>query len=66
MLQYVYTGQCPKIAECAEELIGPADKYNLLDLKKMCENDLCDRVSKENVLELVSIADLYRSTKLKV
>jgi len=42
-----------------------ADKYNLTYLKCYCEEQLIAKVTKENVCEMLILADLYRSEILK-
>lgn len=66
MLEHIYTGCCSPSFNCRpEELLGLADKYNLTHLKCYCEEQLISKVTKDNVCEMLMLADLYRSDSLK-
>lgn len=65
MLEYIYTGCCSSSTCRPQELLGLADKYNLTYLKCCCEEQLIAKVTKENVCEMLMLADLYRSDSLK-
>lgn len=45
--------------------MGLAEKYGLLELKAACEAELSLRICKENVCQLVALADLYCANSLK-
>ena len=49
----------------AGDLLAAADMYQLKNLKRIAEDELCDNLQLENVLELVVIADRHGATKLK-
>ena len=66
MLEFLYTGRVidfqPKIAL---DLLGLADAYTLVGLKRLCENMLIHNVDDENVSMLFSRSDQYRAEDLK-
>ncbi|KAI1698768.1 BTB/POZ domain-containing protein [Ditylenchus destructor] len=67
MLEYMYTGSLDDTAlkTCAVELLVASDKYEVIALKEVCEAFLGSSVNNENILKLVSIADLYSASHLK-
>lgn len=65
MIRYIYTGEVTNISDLVEELVDVADKYDLNDLKNMCENELISDIDIDNVDSLISLADRYRLDNLK-
>ena len=65
MLRYIYTGEVKDINLIACELLRVADKYFLEGLKLICEDTLCENLSVENVLEMLSLADLHNAKTLR-
>ena len=52
--------------EIVSDLLGVADKYELNDLKEMCEEKLCSSfLPVENSIECLVLGDLHRASKLK-
>ena len=64
MLSYMYTGTAPKVDKMAA-LLQAADKYDLKQLKAICEKELISQLSEENVSETFKLADRYSATQLK-
>ena len=64
MLSYMYTGTAPKVDKIAA-LLQAADKYDLKQLKAICEKELISQLSEENVSETFKLADRYSATQLK-
>ncbi|XP_065214346.1 speckle-type POZ protein B-like [Planococcus citri] len=66
LLHYIYTGNV-KITETATfvDLFVAADKYDLQNLKFLCEDALCKRLSHDNAANILIMADLHQSEKLK-
>ena len=44
----------------AVELLGAADKYQLEQLKSLCEEELCHTTNLENVVSHLIVGDLYQ------
>ena len=44
----------------AAELLGAADKYQLEQLKSLCEEELCHTTNLENVVSHLIVGDLYQ------
>ena len=49
----------------AGDLLASAEMYQLDELKKIVEDELCDSLQLENVLELVVMGDMHGASKLK-
>lgn len=46
-------------------LLSAAEKYDLQELKKMCEENLLQNLTTDNVLEMVTLSDLHGATNLR-
>eukprot|EP00731_Ephydatia_muelleri_P004136 Em0002g312a len=64
MLSYMYTGTAPKVEKMAA-LLQAADKYDLKQLKAICEKELISQLSEENVSATFKLAHRYSATQLK-
>ncbi|XP_043287597.1 BTB and MATH domain-containing protein 43-like [Venturia canescens] len=64
-LKYLYTGELNDLKNKSEEILLLADKYQVCELKDMCENFFLENISEENVMEYLIVADKYRCTSLK-
>ena len=64
LLEFIYTGDCV-VGNLAEGLFRAADKYNIKDLKEMCEQELQEKITVDNAVHLLIISDLYQAKKLK-
>ena len=65
MLRFIYTGKVKDLNLIACELFKISDQYLLDGLKLICEDTLCKSLSVENVLEMISLADLHNAKTLK-
>ncbi|XP_038959855.1 TD and POZ domain-containing protein 2-like [Rattus norvegicus] len=67
MLAFIYTGKAPHlhIHSVATGLLAAADKYDLQDLKDMCEDSLCRNLSVKNAVPTLILADLHSTEHLK-
>ncbi|XP_065204312.1 speckle-type POZ protein-like [Planococcus citri] len=65
MLHYVYTGKVKNLDESAFELLPVADKYDLEELRIMCEEVLLKKLSPDNAVKILILADMHRAKKLK-
>merc|ERR1711915_336545 len=59
------TGKAESISAKADELLVAADKYDLGELKLLCENTLIEELGTENVFTLLMLADQQRAGKLR-
>ena len=64
MLQFIYTGRC-QIGAWTEDLFFAADKYDIKDLKEICEDELRMKLCVDNAIRFLILSDLHRATKLK-
>ena len=66
VLRYIYTGKISSLSdETAIELLVAADKYELNRLKIICEVFIGKNLTKDNVTDILIVADAHRSTLLK-
>lgn len=65
MVKYIYSGRVSGLPAKADRLLSAAEKYDLRDLKTMCETALCDNINTENVLDLLVLADLHQANNLR-
>jgi len=65
MLFYIYTGNTPNLTQGAGELLAAAEKYQLDQLKNMCEEKLCNSTSIENAVANLVLGDMYQAHHLK-
>lgn len=65
MLVYIYTGNTPNLARGAGELLAAADKYQLEQLKGICEERLCNNLEIGNSVSHLVLGDMYQALQLK-
>ena len=65
MLHYIHTGKVPKIDENAQGLLAAADRYQLEDLKRSCEENLISTLKDQNMFNILILSDVYSATKLR-
>ncbi|KAL7675130.1 hypothetical protein ACOME3_001399 [Neoechinorhynchus agilis] len=64
-LEFLYAGQLSKCDCDYIELFRVADKYEVSDLRLLCEQKLVALIKSENAAEILLLADLCRSSVLK-
>ena len=64
LLEFIYTGDCV-VGDSTEEFFRAADKYDIKDLKQLCEHELLEKMTVNNAVHLLILSDLYQSKKLK-
>jgi len=64
MLIFMYTDCSPNIKELAECLLPAADKYFIDKLKLICEIELIEHVSNQNVCKLSKLSETCKSENL--
>lgn len=65
ILHFIYTGNVPNLDKMADSLFSAADKYDLGQLKLLCENELRSNLSVENAVNTLLLADTHNSNCLK-
>ena len=64
LLRFIYTGQC-EVGNFAQELLIAANKYDIQDLKQICAEELCRKLTAGNVVRLLILSDLHKVNVLK-
>jgi len=64
-LRFIYFGTSDKLEEMVVQLIHVSDKYNVLDLKTICENLMFLRINTTNVFTILEVMDKYNNEELK-
>ncbi|CAO1409249.1 unnamed protein product [Diamesa hyperborea] len=59
-LNYLYSGKCPNLEVYAMDLLVIADKYEIDDLKKLCEVKILLNLTQENAPAVFELANIYR------
>ncbi|CAD5212392.1 unnamed protein product [Bursaphelenchus okinawaensis] len=65
LVRFIYTGKAPKVDSMALELMGLADRFQVLVLKRMAEKSLLKKLNVSNVCEVLVVADVYNSEHVK-
>ena len=65
MLEYIYTGTTKTLETNFMNLMKIADKYQLLGLKRKCEDVVMTKLNFESAGEILAVADVYSPGYLK-
>lgn len=65
MLRYIYSGKVNELEKFSYDLFVAADKYFIGGLKEICEQTLCHKLTTENALEYLNLADKHNAFHLK-
>ena len=70
LLKFMYTGRCcineaNPVPKAVSDLLQAADKYQVVVLKKMCEEVMIKILEPNNSLEILEYADMYGAQELK-
>jgi len=65
MLKYMYAGKIDNLNTRSPRLLEAADKYQLSELKEICEEVLCLALDADICLECLVLADLHNAEELK-
>jgi len=65
MLKYMYAGKIENLNTRSPRLLEAADKYQLSELKEICEEVLCETLTVDSCLECLVLADLHTALDLK-
>ena len=67
MLAFIYMGNISSqdtISEITPELLAVADKYQLDNLRSICEERLCSTLDVANCVEYLMLGDMYHTFML--
>ncbi|KAI0981657.1 hypothetical protein GJ496_004143 [Pomphorhynchus laevis] len=65
MLSFIYTSTFENTSKCNWlQLLKVSDKYDLTDLKQVCEREIADNLNVENVCEILMQAYMHSISKL--
>ncbi|KOB70716.1 Roadkill, partial [Operophtera brumata] len=65
VLMFVYTDKVPRVDDAPDKLLVAADYYQLDRLKSLCEDALNNRLTVENAVDTLQLADLYSLNLLR-
>jgi len=65
MIVYIYSGKVAELEGKATGLLSAAEKYDLKELKQMCEGSLSENINTDNVLDLLVLADLHGASTVR-
>ena len=65
LFHFIHTGRARNIQTFAQDLLIAADKYQIGELKNLCENVLIKQLDKTNATRLLLLADLHNAERLK-
>lgn len=65
VLTFIYSDKAPRVDEIPEKLLAAADYYQLSRLKSLCEEALHKKLTVENAIETLQLADLHSANALK-
>jgi len=65
MVRYIYNHRVQNLDRVGRNLLAAADKYNIPELKEICEKALCESMNVENVSSLLLFARDRNSDNLK-
>lgn len=60
LLRFIYTGEVLDLETNVDELLGVADRYEVLDLQKVCELKLMSNLKDENAESIFQLAHLHQ------
>ncbi|KOB70281.1 Roadkill [Operophtera brumata] len=64
VLTFVYTDKAPRVDDAPDKLLAAADYYQLMGLKSLCEEALYKRLTVENAVETLQLAELHSANSL--
>lgn len=65
ILRFAYTGDVQNLNIIAKDLLAAANKFLFEDLKNICEAELFNNLTVDNVVELLSFAEMHNAVKLQ-
>ena len=64
LLHFIYTNECD-VGGYTEELLIAADRYDVKDLKELCEEELKTNLTVDNAVRLLMLSDECQAKMLK-
>jgi speckle-type POZ protein len=64
LLHFIYTGEC-EVGSLTEEIFFAADKYDVKDLKQICQVEMRKKLDVDNAIRLLILSDLHQAHDLK-
>ncbi|KOB69555.1 Roadkill [Operophtera brumata] len=64
VLTFVYKDEVPRVADAPDKLLAAADYYQLERLKNLCEEALYKRLTVDNAIETLQLAELHSANTL--
>lgn len=65
LMNFIYTNKTLRLTKMAQSLLAAAEKYQLDDLKRMCEKELIKHITDKDAAHLLVFADTYNALDLK-
>jgi len=65
MLEFIYTDKCAELNARAPEILQAANMYGLEKLKQLCEDNLVQDLTLNNLCERLRLADSYNAHKIR-
>lgn len=65
LLRFVYSGKVRQLEVIAVDLLVAADKYQMENLKNLCESELVKQLSVDGAVRILKLADKHCAKKLK-
>lgn len=65
VLTFIYSDKAPQVDDIPEKLLAAADYYQLSRLKSLCEEALQKKLTVDNALETLQLADIHSAYNLK-
>ncbi len=65
ILQYIYCNEVELNEKLALDLIPTVDEFVMKGLKGLCEKYLCKKLRKDNVIDILIVADRHEIEELK-
>lgn len=59
LLRFIYQGKVDNLSNCVTELYTAADKYEMNDLRGLCEWHLYKNLSYENAMQVYDLAQMH-------
>ncbi|KOB68552.1 Roadkill [Operophtera brumata] len=66
VLTFMYTDKAPRVDDAPDKLLAAADYYQLDRLKSLCEEALNNRLTVENAVDTLRLAELYSLSSLRL
>ncbi|XP_008212113.1 speckle-type POZ protein B-like [Nasonia vitripennis] len=65
VLRFIYSGKVENIKNVAKELLIVADRFEIQQLKSLCEEVLCQNLNTENAVDTLYVAENYKAESLR-